>query len=313
MCRRSWRVGVCALLLAAAGLLPAQTAPGRAAAVVLGVTITVEEVEAEMRLAPVALHLPEAQRRVRQLEALGGLIDGVLMRLFLDKEVGQLLPDALTRRMAELEAGLLKEQKKSLDEHCQETNQTMEQLRASVADQMRWSTYSAGRLSEEHLQKYYRENKAFFDKARVRASHIVLRVPASAGDADRAKVKFRLEELRKHLLADVNADFGALARQHSQDGHAEKGGDVGFFPRKWAFDEPFARAAFALPVNGLSEVVETEYGYHLIKVTARDEGTPSSYESAKEAVKAFCGEELRQEVLAGQRKRAAGSIKITLP
>jgi len=313
MFRRTMRAACCAALLAA-GLLPAQ-APSRPAAVVNGEPISVEQLDAELRQSPMALHQPEAQRRLRRMEALGLLIDNALMRQILDRDPGPVSPDALSRRLADLVAGLHKDNQKTLAEHCQETGQTPEQLKAGVACSMQWATFAASRLTEEALQKYYRENKPFFDKARVRASHIVLRVPSSAGDPERARVRARLEDMRKHLMTDPGADFAAMARRHSQDGHADKGGDLGFFPRKWAFDEAFSRAAFALPVGGLSEVIDTEFGCHLIKVTGRDEGTPSSYEACKEAVKAFCGEELRQDVLARERARAAqaGSIKINLP
>jgi peptidyl-prolyl cis-trans isomerase C len=311
---RCWRAGACALLVVAAGAADAWGQAGQAAAIVNGTAISLEEVEAEMRLAPAEAGLSQPNRRVRQIEALGGLIDALLLRQLLDREVGPVAPASLAAHMAELKAGLEK-QMKSLDALRQETGQTLEQLQASIADQVRWSAYAAGKLTEERLQAYYRENKAFFDRTRVRASHIVLRVPTCASPEERARARARLEELRKHLLSDPTADFAELARRHSQDAHAARGGDVGFFPRKWAFDEPFAKAAFALPVGGLSEVVQTDYGCHLIKVTARDEGTPSTYEASREAVKAFCAEELRQEVLAQERARATreGKIQIKLP
>src|SRR5262245_29941153 len=145
MFSRSWRAACCAALIAGAGFVAAQgpvldgppagpviDAPApRPAAAVNGVAITMAEVEGQMKSCPSAQ--PDAPRRVRQMEALGLLIDSVLMRQFLDREVGPAKAEDVTRRLAELEAGLQKEMK-SLAEFCQETGQTMEQLRSALAD-----------------------------------------------------------------------------------------------------------------------------------------------------------------------------------
>jgi parvulin-like peptidyl-prolyl isomerase len=89
------------------------------------------------------------------------------------------------------------------------------------------------------------------------------------------------------------------------------GGDIGFFPRKWAVAEPFAKAAFSLKVGELSEVVHTEFGAHLIKVTERKNGTSSTYEKVKDDVRDYFVQEMRQSVIEQQRKVA--KVEINLP
>jgi peptidyl-prolyl cis-trans isomerase C len=160
------------------------------------------------------------------------------------------------------------------------------------------------------VQRYFTENKDFFDGVAVRASHIVTRTPPGTSDGERQAARVRLLALRQEILAGT-LDFAAAAAKHSQCTSAQQGGDVGFFPRKGVVDEPIARAAFALPVGHISDVVQTDYGMHLIKVTERKPGQPADFLKVKEDVRAMCAEELRQSLLAELRKSA--KVQINLP
>jgi peptidyl-prolyl cis-trans isomerase C len=301
------------------GGAPAAAAPAAAAqpaastvevAVVNKEKITLLELEEVLKQdAPVPVQLPEAQRRQRQFEALSLLIDNVLMRQFLEKNTPPVSPAEIAKNMAELEAGL-KVQGKSLAEVCHDTRQTPEQLRASIAEHIRWSNYARARISDGAVAQYYLDNKDFFDNVTVHASHIVLRVPAEAPEAEKEKARARLRELRGEILAG-KLDFAEAAKKYSQDPRAPQGGDLGFFPRKWVFDEPFARTAFALQPGQISDMVQTEYGLHLIKVHERKAGQPSDFNKIKEGVREFYAMDLRKQVLDQQRK--AADIKITLP
>lgn len=311
MMGRTWMASLCGIVLTGAALAqPVAPAANKPAAVVNGVAIQSAELDTVLKAAdPVPVTLPEAQRRKRQMEALAMLIDNVLMRQFLEKNTPAVSPAEVAKRLTEMEGGL-REQGKSLAEFCQDTNQTMEQLRANIVDHLRWNTYLAGHLNESTLTRYYTENKDFFDGTTVRASHIVQRLPATASEAEKAKARETLTRVRQQIASDPRADFAELARLHSQDPQASKGGDLGWIPRKW-FDEAFARAAFALQVNQVSQVVQTDYGLHLIKVTERKAGKPSDYAKIKDAVREFCAEDLRQQLLTEQRK--AARIDIHLP
>ena len=114
-------------------------------------------------------------------------------------------------------------------------------------------------------------NRRFAQEApgtRVRARHILLAFPDQANDAQRAEVRQRAEEIRAQAMAGES--FEALARQHSQDrASAAEGGDLGFFGKD-EMVRPFEDAAFALQPGEISEVVESPYGLHIIRVEEKE-------------------------------------------
>ena len=119
-------------------------------------------------------------------------------------------------------------------------------------------------VGDADLRSYYEQNKARFGTPEERrASHILITAPASAPAAERDKARARATE----LLAEVRkapGTFAAVARKNSQDpGSAEKGGDLGFVARG-AMVKPFEDAMFALKKGDISDVVESEFGFHVI-------------------------------------------------
>src|SRR5262249_58132443 len=139
---------------------------------------------------------------------------------------------------------------------------------------------------------YYNDFKDFFDGVTVKASHIVLRVPPTAPAPDVQAARQKLTDLRTQITGG-KLDFGEAAKKNSQCPSAPGGGDIGYFPRKWVVDEPFAKAAFALKVGDISDVVQTDYGLHLVKVTDRKPGQPSDYEKIKDKGREIYVEKMR--------------------
>jgi parvulin-like peptidyl-prolyl isomerase len=107
---------------------------------------------------------------------------------------------------------------------------------------------------------------------RVQASHILLSVPEDASDAVEQETLARAISITQELKN--GADFATLAEQYSDDpGSAANGGDLGFFGRGMMVPE-FEEAAYALDVGQISEPVRSQFGYHIIEVTAKDQGEP---------------------------------------
>ena len=115
-------------------------------------------------------------------------------------------------------------------------------------------------FTDAELQKMFEETGT---GVQVRARHILLRLPADAPPAARDSVTKLAQSLRDQARA--GADFAELAKKHSSDGSAPQGGDLGFFG-KGQMVAPFEEAAFKTPVGQVSDVVESPFGLHVIKV-----------------------------------------------
>jgi len=137
-------------------------------------------------------------------------------------------------------------------------------------------------ITEEDAKKHYDENPTqFVTKEQVRASHILIKPNDEAGadpNQEKAKAKAKAEDLLKQIKE--GADFAALAKANSDCPSAAKGGDLSFFG-KGQMVPPFEKAAFALETGKVSDIVETRFGYHIIKVTDRKEAGTTSFEEAK--------------------------------
>lgn len=123
------------------------------------------------------------------------------------------------------------------------------------------------RLNEQDVRSYYEQNAARLSGPEERrASHILISVAKDAPADERAKARARAQELLAQARKAPEG-FAALARKNSQDpGSAANGGDLDYFGRG-AMVKPFEDAAFALKKGEISEVVESDFGFHIIRVT----------------------------------------------
>jgi peptidyl-prolyl cis-trans isomerase C len=138
--------------------------------------------------------------------------------------------------------------------------------------------------SAEKIEAFYRRHpEKMVQPVRVRASHILLRI-SEGGRED------TLERLRALKEKAAQEDFAHLAREHSQCPSAARGGDLGFFKHS-EMVKSFADAAFSQPVGEIGEVVETQFGLHLIQVTDTEPERQLSLEEATPLVRKFLQEE----------------------
>jgi len=123
-------------------------------------------------------------------------------------------------------------------------------------------------VQDTDVSTFYQQNLERFKQGdSVHASHILFSVPQTATPAQRTEAKAKAQAALKEIRA--GADFGAIAKAQSQDpGSAPNGGDLGFFP-KGQMNPQFEDAAFATKTGSISPVVETQFGYHIIKVHER--------------------------------------------
>ncbi len=137
-------------------------------------------------------------------------------------------------------------------------------------------------ISDEDVRKYYDDNTALYSTAQIHASHILVKDESTA----------------KEILAEVKAHpekFADIAREKSIDTvTAQKGGDLGTFAQGRMVPD-FERAAFALQPGQISDVVATQYGYHIIMVTERQEGERRPFDQVKEQIRATLRNKLLQD------------------
>ena len=141
-------------------------------------------------------------------------------------------------------------------------------------------------VNEEELKSYYEQNAARLSgKEERRASHILINAPKDMAPAERTRAK----EKAMALLAQVRKSpdtFADVARKNSQDaGSAPSGGDLDFFGRG-AMVKPFEDAAFAMKKGDVSELVESDFGFHIIKLVDIKAPKQKSYEELKPTIEA---------------------------
>jgi len=144
--------------------------------------------------------------------------------------------------------------------------------------------HTKAEVKAEEVRKYYDEHLAEFSAPEQRqASHILIAVAATAPQAEQDKAKAKAEQ----LLAQVKknpAQFAEVAKQNSQDpGSAASGGDLGFFGRGMMV-KPFDDAVFALKSGEISELVKSDFGFHIIKLVAVKASSATPFDAVKDGV-----------------------------
>lgn len=153
-------------------------------------------------------------------------------------------------------------------------------------------------LNEDALRAYYKENMALLsgDEER-RASHILLNAPKSAPAAEREKIRAKAQALLEQLRKAPET-FAAVAKAESQDpGSATKGGDLEFFGRG-AMVKPFEDVVFAMAKGAISDVVETDFGFHIIQLTDIKAPKQRSFEEMRPQIEADLKKQQGQKLFA---------------
>jgi len=176
---------------------------------------------------------------------------------------------------------------------------TVERLRSdarvdlAINKLMETEVASLPEATDAQVREFYDKNPDKFkqDEA-VRASHILIRVDPKADAATKQKARTRAEGLAKE--AKGGGDFAKLAKENSADGSAAQGGDLNFMQRGQTV-APFDKALFSMQPGQISDVVETEFGYHVIKVTEKRAASTVPFEQVSPRIRDFLTEQAKQE------------------
>jgi len=249
------------------------------------------------RMAQRAKKLPPAIAQSLEKQIRQQILDQIIIRRLLDEKVKEanivITEEELASQFTKVAAAQkpplsLDEFKTKLAEYGQSFDEVKEQILKGMTYQKVVEAQWAGKINitEEDAKKYYDENPTQFEgQEQVRASHILITPDITDPNNDpnqaKAQAKTKIEDLLKQI--QDGADFAELAKANSACPSAAQGGDLNFFPRgKMA--APFEKAAFELEQGKVSDIVETQFGYHIIKVTDRREGSTTSFEQARDNI-----------------------------
>lgn len=186
------------------------------------------------------------------------------------------------------------------------------------------------KITEDDARRYYKANESSFKyPEKVRASHILISADEYAirenlkakhkdisdADLDKMVAEEMQEKLKdaEKVLAQVKKDptsFKKIAREVSDDKEsAKQGGDLGFFASQ-EMVEPFSKVAFSQKPNTISDIVKTQYGYHIIMVTDRKAAGKDSFDSVKQEIMLKLEQDKKVEVFENFIEQAKKNAKI---
>lgn len=226
------------------------------------------------------------------------LLDSIIV-LKLIQKYGKNNGFVITDKDIDDELAKLKSNYKSEDEFIKElkTNKiTINFLESQIKNQLLRDKIFAKvtkniNVSDEEVKKYYDDNKEtlFTVPEQIKVSHILIKFTVPEGqqltDEIKNQAKAKIEDIQNQLKN--GARFEELAKKYSEDTvSGPQGGDIGFISKGQTIAE-FENVAFALQVGQVSDIVQTSYGFHLIKVTDKKESYIKSFEEVKETIKSY--------------------------
>jgi peptidyl-prolyl cis-trans isomerase C len=296
-----------------------QGAPGDVAvAKVNGVEITRVQVEGAVRAltdrfgGQVPAEQLAAMKPILWKQALESLINQQLLIQEAEREGIQPDEKKIDAQMEEI-AGRVPEGK-SIEELLASMGITESQLRRNIGQDLKIGALLDKEIpqgeepSNKEIKAFYREHpEQFKTPERVKASHILVKVDPGESAEAKAQKKLKIEALRDRIKK--GEDFAELARENSDGPSKSQGGDLGYFARGRMI-KPFEDVAFGMKVGRVSDVVETQFGYHLIKLTGREEEEVTPLKKARDKVVELINRQKRQGAVGEYLQKLRDTAKI---
>ena len=197
---------------------------------------------------------------------------------------------------------------------------THDQLRASVSETDLVQVFMATQIEPglsvkaEDVRAFYNANPELFDRPEmVRARHILIRLTPNSTTADKKEARTRAQAAHQRVVA--GEDFAVVAGQVSEGREASQGGDMGFFAQD-SMMPALADVAFALEIGQISDIIETQFGFHILKVEEKRAASKMPYEEARGPVRQLLIENRTGEKLSGllvQLREAATIVQVVQP
>ncbi len=254
-----------------------------------GVVITQEQFDKELNI-----HLDRVSRQGRQVsdDQLATLkkdiLEGLIEREVLSQE-SQKAGIKITDQTIDEQLAAIKKRFPSEAEFktaLSKMNLTEDEVKAQIArglairELIEQQITSKIVITDAETRAYYDGNPQMFKQPKqVKASHILIKVDAGAAEAQKAEARKKIENVQQKLKD--GGDFAELAKEYSEGPSKAKGGDLGYF-RRGQMVGPFENAAYAMKTNEISDIVETRFGYHIIKVYDKKPEQTLAYADVKD-------------------------------
>lgn len=303
---------------------PAATSPPPSATAIAAVVD--DESIPEMAIYRAMKRIPPSRQAEARPEILNFLIDNALIDHYLAK-----IPVVVEQKEIDAKIYVLKEEIKkegsTFEKVIQDLLLTEKDLRDKIVAEIRWDKFAEAQATEKALRELFDQHREMFDGTLVSARHILL-TPSPDDPRAGEQAKIKLASFKKQVEDDVSRglgelpatsdnlarekarakltedSFAAIAGKESACPSKAQGGNLGYFPRAGAMVEAFAQTAFALKPYQMSDVIQTQFGYHLILAIDRKPGKDVKFEDVKDEVKEVFTERLRDLMSSRLRPRA---------
>jgi len=293
------RTAVAALLATLAAVTSAAAQPPKSGAKTLVVVNGTEITERDLRTMMLSRGVPESLRATVRPVLIERLIDDQLMREFLDGRKVTAPKVLLDRAVQRVEQSFRKKGLKPKEE-LKKLGLDEASLRRKLALPIAWNMYAKDNIDDREIRAQFTKHRARYDGTRLRARQIVLKLPKDAA-AMRQSVE-KLDALRRDIVAGKHS-FEAAAKKHSAAPSKNNGGDVGFFAFRGNMPREIAQVAFSLKGDEISQPFVTQFGVHLLQITARKPGQ-LSLEDARPEIFRQLAQQRWNERVATLRKTA---------
>lgn len=233
--------------------------------------------------------IPAEQQALLDKQAMDQLVSAELLYQAAVKQDAKVLDKDIDAKIAQDRTRFKDEQefKKAINDLDMDEKDLREYIRRGllISRYVEADFVSKIKVSDADIQNFYDKNPDKFkrDEA-VKASHILIGVDSGATAEEKSKAREKAEKLQKEAAG--GADFAALAKSNSTCPSSRQGGDLGFFG-KGQMVAPFEKAAFALKPGQISDVVETQFGFHVIKLTDKKAASVTELKEVKAKIEDY--------------------------
>jgi len=238
-------------------------------------------------------------------EILDQLITDMLLEEFMDKQGLVVAPEEIEREVDQVRGNITGNQKdsgQSLEKVLASIGSNMGEFKRSIKHSLALEKYFNNKLDDRTLEKYFDGNKNLFNGESVKVSHILIDTKSMKTQEEVSSALEQMKGIKREI--DRGAAFEEMAKKYSSCPSALNGGDLGFIQRKGNLAKSFLDTAFSLRVGQISEPVQTEYGYHLIKVTEKKEGVNVKFGDVKQKARLAVLDEETLKLLSQLHKAA---------